>query len=81
MLDLSQLKNNFNDIKHLRESVINLLNSLAEKGVLLNNIYKDLLVKNIDETVTGLDSFYFQNKLIDIELFNNFNTFSNPPFG
>jgi hypothetical protein len=68
MLNLFQLKNNFTDIKHLRESVSNLISSLQDKVNILNEIYRELLEKNIEETVTGLDSFHFQNKLINIEL-------------
>ena len=75
MINLCKLKCGFTDIKHLRESVLNLLKSLREKADLLNEIYKELLTKNVDETDTGLDSFYFQNKLIDIEICNNRTTF------
>ena len=71
----NSLKNKFNEIKDLRDSVSNLLFILTEKVTTLNNIYKDLLQNNLDETITGLDSLYFQSKLINIEIMNNNNIF------
>lgn len=71
----NSLKNKFNEIKDLRDSVSNLLFILTEKVATLNNIYKDLLQNNLDETITGLDSLYFQSKLINIEIMNNNNIF------
>mgnify|MGYP001175814092 CR=1 FL=1 len=43
LINLCQLKSNFSDIKHLRESVLTLLTSLTEKADILNCIYTDLL--------------------------------------
>ena len=43
MFNQQTLKNNFDDIKYLRESVLNLLESLKEKIGVLNIIYKELL--------------------------------------
>jgi hypothetical protein len=71
----NSLKMKFNEIKDLRDSVSNLLFILTEKVATLNNIYKDLLQNNLDETITGLDSLYFQSKLINIEIMNNNNIF------
>tara|TARA_B100001175_G_scaffold223322_1_gene190263 strand:- start:1496 stop:2821 length:1326 start_codon:yes stop_codon:yes gene_type:complete len=71
MINLLTLKNNFNDIKNLRQSCINLMKSLAEKIDILKIIYDELLRNNLDETETGLDSFHFQTKLIILELQNN----------
>ena len=71
MINLLTLKNNFNDIKNLRQSCINLMKSLAEKIDILKLIYNELLQNNLDESETGLDSFYFQTKLIVLELQNN----------
>jgi hypothetical protein len=71
----NSLKIKFNEIKDLRDSVSNLLFILTEKVATLNNIYKDLLQNNLDETITGLDSLYFQSKLINIEIMNNNNIF------
>ena len=71
MINLLTLKNNFNDIKNLRQSSINLMKSLAEKIDILKIIYDELLRNNLDETETGLDSFHFQTKLIILELQNS----------
>ena len=71
LINLCQLKSNFSDIKHLRESVLTLLTSLTEKADILNCIYTDLLESNINETTTGLDSFFFQIKLLYTEINNN----------
>ena len=74
-MNITALKNSFNDIKNLRENSINLMKSLADKIETLKVIYNQLMVSNIDETETGLDSFYFQTKLINLELENYQNTF------
>ena len=63
MLNLLVLKNNFNDIKNLRESSINLMRSLGEKVETLKIIYNELIANNLNETDTGLDSLNFQIKL------------------
>ena len=75
MLNLLVLKNNFNDIKNLRESSINLMRSLGEKVETLKIIYNELIANNLNETDTGLDSFHFQTKLINLELDNYQKTF------
>lgn len=75
MFNQQTLKNNFDDIKYLRESVLNLLESLKEKIGVLNIIYKELLTTNKSETYTGLDAFHFQRKLINIELESKYSTF------
>ena len=75
MLNLLVLKNNFNDIKNLRESSINLMKSLGEKVETLKIIYNELIANNLNETDTGLDSFHFQTKLINLELDNYQKTF------
>ena len=59
MINILTFKNNFNDIKNLRENSFNLLNSLGDKIETLKIIYNDLITNNIDETDNGLDSFYF----------------------
>jgi len=75
MLNLLVLKNNFNDIKNLRESSIDLMKSLGEKVKTLKIIYNELIANNLNETDTGLDSFHFQTKLINLELDNYQKTF------
>jgi hypothetical protein len=76
MFDIIKLKNNFNEIKLLRESVNNLLTSLNDKVDLLGEFYKEILDKHINETSNGLDSFHFQSKLINMEVTNNVNIFN-----
>ena len=75
MNNSNELKITFNNIKYLRESVYNLLNSLKDKVSILNNIYKDLLTNNLHDTMNGLDSLHFQSKLINYEIENNNNIF------
>jgi len=75
MFNSIELKNHFNDIKHLRESIQNLMTSLGKKVETLNIIHCELLNNNINETTTGLDSLLFQSKLINIELQNHYNMF------
>ena len=70
MLNLLALKNNFNDIRNLRESIINLMKSLGDKVETLKVIYNELITNNINEMDRGLDSFHFQTKLINLELDN-----------
>lgn len=76
MDESNKLKINFNEIKNLRESVENLLKSLNDKINTLNTIYNDLITNNINETQNGLDSLYFQSKLINYELENNYEIFN-----
>ena len=76
MFDIIKLKNNFNEIKLLRESVNNLLTSLNDKVDLLGEFYQEILDKHINETSNGLDSFHFQSKLINMEITNNVNIFN-----
>ena len=76
MDESNKLKINFNEIKNLRESVENLLKSLNDKINTLNTIYNDLITNNIHETQNGLDSLYFQSKLINYELENNYEIFN-----
>ena len=76
MFDIIKLKNNFNEIKLLRESVNNLLTSLNDKVDLLGEFYQEILDKHINETSNGLDSFHFQSKLINMEVTNNVNIFN-----
>jgi len=74
-MNILELKNNFNDIKNLRENSINLMKSLGDKIETLKIIYNELIKNNLDETDTGLDSFHFQTKLINLELENYQTTF------
>ena len=73
MYNQLELKNNFNQIKGLRENVDNLLDGLTERVETLTNIYNDMLTRNLSQTTNDLDSFHFQTKLINIELSNSKN--------
>lgn len=73
MYNQLELKNNFNQIKGLRENVDNLLDGLTERVETLTNIYNDMLTRNLSQTKNDLDSFHFQTKLINIELSNSKN--------
>ena len=66
MVSTLELKDEFNDIKNLRESILYLLDSLNHKIDTLKNIYKDLLDKNKSHSF-GLDSLHFQAKIINLE--------------
>lgn len=61
-----ELKDEFNDIKNLRDSIIYLLDSLNNKIDTLKNIYQELLEKNKSNSF-GLDSLHFQTKVINLE--------------
>jgi hypothetical protein len=65
---INDLKNQFNDVKTSYNEVQSILGNLDEKIKYLKTIYHDLLGKNHDQLlVFGLDSFKFQNKVIDLE--------------
>ena len=66
MTSTLELKDEFNDIKNLRESIIYLLDCLNIKIQTLKSIYKELLENNKSQSF-GLDSLHFQNKIINIE--------------
>ena len=71
MVNTLDLKNNFNDIKNIRESIIYILECINTKIETLKNIYKKLLENNISQSF-GLDSLHFQNKVIHIECENKY---------
>ena len=50
-MNILELKNNFNDIKNIRESSINLMKSLGDKIETLKIIYNEL---NIETTLTPM---------------------------
>ena len=66
MISTLELKDEFNNIKNLRESITFLLESLSSKIYILKNIYQTLLNNNVSHSF-GLDSLHFQNKLIESE--------------
>jgi hypothetical protein len=65
------IKKNFNYIKELRSNINDIFLEVKEKLNALDKIYIELINthKNIDY-IFGIDSFYFQNKLIEIEYDN-----------
>ena len=79
------LKKNFNYIKELRSNINSIFIEIKEKINALDKIYVELINthKNMDYTF-GIDSFYFQNKLIEIDYENIkaiFNTINNRIYG
>ena len=68
---VGDIKKNFNYIKELRSNINDIFVEIKEKLNALDKIYIELINthKNVDYTF-GIDSFYFQNKLIEIEYDN-----------
>ena len=68
---VDDIKKNFNYIKELRLNINDIFVEVKEKLNALDKIYIELINshKNVDYTF-GIDSFYFQNKLIEIEYDN-----------
>jgi len=65
---LSQVKRNFAEIKEIRNQIKSLLDALNGKIDKLKQLYVDFISrnsKNLD--IFGLDSFHFQNKMLDFE--------------
>jgi len=64
----NELKSTFNGIKNIREEINNIFANLEQRVLKLKELYKDFIDHNTTTLfIFGLDSFYFQNKLIDIE--------------
>lgn len=71
MKEILQLKNDFNSVKVLRSDILNVFETLGSKLMVLKKIYITLLgLHSQSEHMFGIDSFYFQNKLIEIEFDN-----------
>lgn len=65
---LIKLKNDFNNITNVRNNVENIFDVLHLKIVKLKTYYSEFIENNKNQMfVFGLDSFHFQNRLIDIE--------------
>ncbi len=65
---LSQVKRNFAEVKEIRNQIKSLLEALSGKIEKLKALYVDFISrnsKNLD--IFGLDSFHFQNKMLDFE--------------
>jgi hypothetical protein len=68
MDNLLNLKGNFDEIKEIRFNIKNIFNNLSIKIKDLKNLYVTFINRNTKTNfLLGLDSFHFQNKLIDIE--------------
>jgi hypothetical protein len=64
----NELKLTFNGIKNIREEINSIFANLEQRVLKLKDLYKDFIDHNTTTLfIFGLDSFYFQNKLIDIE--------------
>ena len=65
---LSILKDNFSSIIEIRKNVKIIFEILEDKIHKLKQFYQDFIVNNHTQIfIFGLDSFYFQSKMIDIE--------------
>lgn len=65
---LLKLQSDFNNIINIRTSVKNIFDTLQIRIDKLHEIYSEFIKTNKNDMfVFGLDSFHFQNKLIDIE--------------
>ena len=62
---------NFQTVKQLRINLNNIFIEIDEKIKILNEIYNEVVKCHTDKNYTiGLDSFYFQNKLLQLEYVN-----------
>jgi len=67
-IKFNTLKATFNGIKNIREEINSIFAKLDSKVVKLKDMYKDFVEHNSTKLfIFGLDSFYFQNKMIDNE--------------
>jgi hypothetical protein len=67
-ISISNLKTEFNEISLVRSKIIGIFETLKSKMDRLKNLYSDYIKQsNTPLFVFGLDSFHFQNKLIDLE--------------
>ena len=70
-------KSGFDKIKILRNDLTNIFYEIDSKINALSLIYSDMVKTHVDKNYTlGLDSFYFQNKLIQME-YDNMKTIHN----
>ena len=61
----------FQNVKQLRMNLNNIFLEIDEKIKILNEIYNEVVKSHTDKIYTiGLDSFYFQNKLLQLEYDN-----------
>ena len=68
---IKNLKNNFEHVKKIRTDLLHILKDLDEKHTTLDTIYTQLVKSHTEKKyLFGLDSFHFQNKLIENENVN-----------
>ena len=61
----------FQQVKQLRADLNNIFQEIDEKIKVLNDIYSEVVKTHTDKNYSiGLDSFYFQNKLLQLEYDN-----------
>jgi len=72
MTELLKIKKDFNIVKNSRDDIINIFQALKSKMNTLKKLYKHMIVTHQQkkEYMFGIDSFYFQNKLIEIQCEN-----------
>tara|TARA_B100001540_G_C15678240_1_gene583571 strand:+ start:19 stop:987 length:969 start_codon:yes stop_codon:yes gene_type:complete len=73
MKEIYLINSNFTLILELRQEIQNILNNLSSKLKILREIYLNLTkTHNCEKDSIGIDSFYFQNTMFEIE-FQNMN--------
>ena len=71
MTELLKIKKDFNIVKNSRDDIINIFQTLKSKMDTLKNLYKTMIITHKQSQYTfGIDSFYFQNKLLEMECDN-----------
>ena len=67
-IQISNFKNEFNNITLIRSKIINVFETLRSKSDKLKILYSEFIKQNNSQLfIFGLDSFHFQSKLIDLE--------------
>ena len=71
------LENNFQVVQQLRVEINTIFGEIDQKLRVLNDMYDDLVKTHQEKNYTiGIDSFHFQNKLIQLEYDNMKNVFN-----
>jgi len=71
MTELLKIKKDFNIVKNSRDDIINIFQTLKSKMDTLKKLYKNMIITHKQSQYTfGIDSFYFQNKLLEMECDN-----------
>jgi hypothetical protein len=77
MKDINIINSNFSAILTTRQDIQNVFHNLSNKLSVLKEIYSNLLkTHNLSKDSLGIDSFFFQNTLFDIEYQNMFKMFT-----